>query len=360
MCAKSNPAELEVCQYCEARLKPLVIPSTPEEQAEEDSTERKSPGSTPSMPDFLMPDWLQSLRQNDVTHGLSESEEDEVEIPAWSEQDTEPEGMGTWLVDDDQVQQRSRDAEEEEETDSTSTEMPFEPEDADASDWLNSLRSRSHVEREDEGVHETPDWLEKEETESDEEVPEWLQRIRSRQITEEPQSPPPVPDNEASQFLAEIRGISTPEEETPTESLTPSKVKHHLDEEIDIPDWLAGGEASDAREALPELPDWLKKEAYLDEEMQDVSSFDPEALRPTAVLPPLDEEEQPQSEWEAGDVEAPVFAQSDEEVSGDLVVAPFTLDEETQDTVEEDEPEWLRKFTHTDDQPDSDQRYKRR
>ncbi|MCU0484710.1 MAG: hypothetical protein MUC85_01240 [Anaerolineales bacterium] len=44
MCGKSNPAEAEVCLYCEARLKPLVI----------------SPADSEG--DQNVPDWLQSLR----------------------------------------------------------------------------------------------------------------------------------------------------------------------------------------------------------------------------------------------------------------------------------------------------------
>jgi hypothetical protein len=48
MCGKSNPADQEICQFCQARIKPLHV-SSQEQEGQESA----------------LPDWLSSLRQDE-------------------------------------------------------------------------------------------------------------------------------------------------------------------------------------------------------------------------------------------------------------------------------------------------------
>ncbi|MGE5223665.1 MAG: zinc ribbon domain-containing protein, partial [Omnitrophica WOR_2 bacterium] len=86
MCGKPNPAGSEICQYCQARLKPLVIPQPPEEG-----------GKTPAQganenPEDSVPDWLRDLRsQNDAGQSGSEAEEE----PLFSEEEASARISGT-------------------------------------------------------------------------------------------------------------------------------------------------------------------------------------------------------------------------------------------------------------------------
>ena len=62
MCGKDNPPELEECQYCQARLKPLIISNQPEEDV--DRTEAVDPIPIEKQdPDPA--DWLRDLRGSD-------------------------------------------------------------------------------------------------------------------------------------------------------------------------------------------------------------------------------------------------------------------------------------------------------
>jgi hypothetical protein len=70
MCGKPNPPELEECQYCHARLKPLIVSPPPEEFEPVEPPESPTPEATPEM-EAELPDWLSELR----------SEEPETERP---------------------------------------------------------------------------------------------------------------------------------------------------------------------------------------------------------------------------------------------------------------------------------------
>src|SRR5574341_104650 len=227
MCGKPNPDDLDVCQYCQARLKPLIIPPTPGEPleepleegappAEETPHEKKAPEAPPTHPDWLQPDWLQSLRQGGGTDELSEQtgqgESGAEEAPDWSAeegiegepQESEPEGL-------------------------------LSPgEEAEATDWLDSLRPRSHIEREKPKPETGPEWL-SEEKQPQEDIPEWLERIRSRQKSGEPEQPPSGEAAEAEEFLAGLRSGVSPGEIPPVEPQTPEVTGRHLDEEVEIP-----------------------------------------------------------------------------------------------------------------------------
>ncbi|MEW6566875.1 MAG: hypothetical protein AB1449_01675 [Chloroflexota bacterium] len=164
MCSKLNPAEAAVCQFCGARLKPLIAGQSDESR----------PPSRPG--DEGMPDWLARIR--------SEAARGE-----------EPEGEGE--------------------------------EAGEAPDWLRRLRpAEAGEEGPPEG--EVPEWLSGVEeaveppvAETEREVPDWLARIRERQKVEEPviEEPPPPPEED---WIARLRKESRPLT-PPPEPVEPSK-----------------------------------------------------------------------------------------------------------------------------------------
>ena len=80
MCSKSNPPEAEVCQYCQARLTPLVQPPVP-----------------PPAGDEQVVDWLRDLRDEGV---LGDSQPPSAPIePVLPQPPAEPaEDMPDWLA----------------------------------------------------------------------------------------------------------------------------------------------------------------------------------------------------------------------------------------------------------------------
>jgi len=359
MCGKPNPEDQEVCRYCQARLKPLIISQPPEETPETPETPgsidetpskpRKTSDLKPSLPDWLQPDWLQSLRQG--------GSEDELNVP-------EQEELPDWSMEEGA----------EEETEGAESEaLPPPAEEAEATDWLDSLRPRSQIEREQPKPADEPDQLSEEE-QSEGEVPEWLQRVRSRQKAEEPETPPAEKDSEADEFLADLRSKEPAEEKTPTEPLSPEQIQRGLDEEVEIPDWLADFTGSEAEGEPAGLPDWLKGEEFppVSESPGQISATLPPAQAPPTGQTQPEEEETPgwlaaleqsagleeepspgpeegeaeiQPEWLQGPKE-PESPASEGTSDADLkVVAPFTFDEEDADLIGEEMPDWLKGVT---------------
>ncbi|MGH2523131.1 MAG: double zinc ribbon domain-containing protein, partial [Anaerolineales bacterium] len=60
-CGKPNPAFLEACQYCDARLKPLTAELPPERPSPEPAESWASPAPQ-AQPAEEVPDWLRALR----------------------------------------------------------------------------------------------------------------------------------------------------------------------------------------------------------------------------------------------------------------------------------------------------------
>ncbi|MEW6716886.1 MAG: hypothetical protein AB1345_05230 [Chloroflexota bacterium] len=108
MCGKTNPEELENCQFCQARLKPLIAPSPddkprriPEDVEKpegresvefEPDTEIPESVIPPSEEDEGVPEWLASIRTRAAEEGFTFEEEERAE--AQFEEGEEPE----WLT----------------------------------------------------------------------------------------------------------------------------------------------------------------------------------------------------------------------------------------------------------------------
>lgn len=189
MCSKPNAADAEVCAFCGARLKPLVLRPGGEAPAPKPETPKAEPGET-SAAGEAPPDWLARIRAQ-----VSEEQE-----PAEEEAPEED-----WLA-----RLRSQEAEAPEPVSAAPPPTPPAAEPAapqppgapSVPDWLGRLREVDSGGEEGPPEGEVPDWLSefggeaKVEGEAKappsgppptQEVPEWLARIREH--TTVPQAP---------------------------------------------------------------------------------------------------------------------------------------------------------------------------
>jgi hypothetical protein len=86
MCGKLNPEELDVCQFCQARLKPLIAHQDDSLNKSKESTspsDSKKNGSDVS--EIPIPDWLRAMGQSDeeLPEGTEERKknDEKVETP---------------------------------------------------------------------------------------------------------------------------------------------------------------------------------------------------------------------------------------------------------------------------------------
>lgn len=250
MCGKPNPPELEICQFCQARLKPLIVkPQEPTDDWLKPADAGLDDQAGASQPEA--PDWLRSLRSHETPVENSEDADAMGDPAEWLRAGLDdPDFMGVkrpashdadWLADF-----RYSDANEETGSSNSSPldEEASEPEpgtasdDIDASmpDWLTSAR----IDSGDEIVEsESPEILRP----GDEAEPEWLTRIRATR---------------------------------PSESI--AQLPEPTDDRSDIPDWLKSPDLNfeTAAGEIPEVPaaeekpsDWT---AYFNQEPTELES----------------------------------------------------------------------------------------
>jgi hypothetical protein len=223
MCGKPNPADLEVCQFCQARLKPIRIDSPAD--AEPSAFSQPSDPKGASSEEAALPDWLQSLRQRQES--LPDAAEPQEDVPDWLSNLRPP---------------------SDEQPPATEETIP---------DWLSGIQVESPPPAEAEQV-------ELEHIQIDEQEPDWLSKISFNQPSEEPEI--------SAQQPGEPEGESLPVEPESEESLapkegeTPAWIKEYTEETVAPPsqnnltDWqpdqppAVPGVSPEAQE---ELPDWM-------------------------------------------------------------------------------------------------------
>ena len=309
MCGKPNPDDLDVCQYCEARLKPLIGPFEPADTHEPEERERSS-----------VTDWLDSLREQEQ----GELFDAEAEFP---------EG-------DESAEDVSLQPEES---------YPGEPAEG---DWLSKLLPErgSGEEAEASSASESPEWS-AEEASQETSVPDWLSDLgKSIQEQEEEET---FSEAEIEAFqdvdlwgMGELGeeeelgaeqdleiGITSQEEIEPAEQLPKSGEE--------IPDWLqsfveseptTSAEPEEAAESEPGVaPDWLV-------ELEETAGIDTSSddLEVESELEKID--------WEALQTDQ-IDLKAGQETPTTLedvpAVAPFALDEEEASLDIGEMPEWL-------------------
>jgi hypothetical protein len=265
MCGKPNPDTLDVCQFCQARLKPLIAQSPDEPTPPEKSSapQPEKPESASESSDFMdwgafdtgalgetddtpfdddADDWLSRLGDDSEPAGEPAMEqspaapaEEEPALPAWMTADEEtpapasdPESdIPDWLTDSTAAE----------------SELPAEEEPA-IPDWLTAGDAEAASEPE-EGL---PDWLTADsETPAEPaapametEQPDWMSQF-GQQDTIPIESDADLPD-----------WLTGEDEDTkPAAASTPPFVSDDTDEAADLPDWMSGEPETASAEETP-------------------------------------------------------------------------------------------------------------
>lgn len=370
MCGKPNPAELEECQFCGARLKPLVAPPSQEE-----SPPSGPEPDVPAEPAGEPADWLSGFREEEEADREDAAQpadfgEEEPELPRKAPPrggiqerlaragGIEPEPAGESAPDEGAAFDE----------DWSVDERAFDDEDlgeAELPDWLVSMRSgeESPVEAEAGKSPEEPEQDEKsdyvdrwsppeEEAEvspeaSEIDVPEWMQGLEEERAESEPKAGPGELPDWLKQPAADL-----PEPEPGADPWSAGEEQAERPSwEEQTPDWLAdlsagphpddageaGFSASELQDEAEDLPDWLDDFAESPSEAEDYfPPQQPEEPEEEPGLPlELPEEAGEMPDWLAD------IAPGQQEVGG---TGPF------EGELELDEPEGVAPFTAGDEE----------
>jgi hypothetical protein len=256
MCGKKNPSELDVCQFCRARLTPLQ--DTAPDSASQIPMHDQPGQSENDKGDTKSPDWLSSLRSGDEFSDTGSAQEGE--LPDWMEElreepdEIEADASVDFLADESDA------------------------DDGSSTDWLDRIRKATTASasdeldslREEQDKSEEPDWRlsvgaeQMEETRDADDLSDWLSQLD--QPTDEAAPAPDssekdVDEADASSIIPDWMGVPDIQEEQDV----PPQI-----EEVSIPDWLEQSTQADAAEPVQQpvvedgdLSDWL---ANLDSE----------------------------------------------------------------------------------------------
>jgi hypothetical protein len=349
MCGKPNPAELDVCQYCEARLKPLtdeLARSQPPIHPGDEPTDQDTGQLEP-----ILPQWLRDVRQQ----ARESAEETSEQFP--EEEAAQPsEEVANRLAG---LQSQSEEDEE----------IP---------DWLAGLRGEVGKTPPEETSTEEDDLAAlksmlgenapvPEESEASE-LPDWISGLDADQeerATEEPARNEPQPAASSSDFgwNADFEAESTPqaesaEDETPFDTELPAWLQgadETLKDETESgpPAWMSSEEpalTSESQDVTPpasegDLPDWL---ASLGEETEKAAppqeAEQPATQSTTDWLAALGEEtEEIPPQQDTGQSEAQ--STTDWLTSlGEETAEAASKDEASQPAAEGEVPDWLSSF----------------
>ncbi len=320
MCGKPNPDHLEICQHCQARLKPLVLSADesssgeandadtglPDWQPSDQQDEPTSEDETALEADSEGDDWLTRLREEGDSEpiGLTPPDEPpETEEPAeedWllriremRDADAAPPAEDDSSSISDEVLPSWMTAQEDEsgeqETSESDLSTPDPPstgeeraeqldapassaEDSELPEWLTTSEEGAPPTPLQASEAEVPDWLSAPEEDGEEDTPE------AEQPSAEPPTPATEPGAELPDWLTAI-GEEPPDPELSGESEAEIPEWLSTAEEIEpddfpkesqpvddgIPDWMSGVDDPDAEPDLstipaepdPETPDWL-------------------------------------------------------------------------------------------------------
>lgn len=254
MCGKPNPAERDVCQYCQARLKPLTAALPPEPPKKPSAEPPKKKASEPA-PKHNADDWLGSLRdQDDESFGESGDWLDDETLIGAGEGERDP---LAWLSSID--------------SGAAAPGKPAEPE-PDETEWLANASLESPASPGDTGSFErtfTTSSIGRGRREDDVDLSEWLSSLDKDQD----EGIQVTGGEEASDWLAEFDTAGAASDDREAEALEPPVIQSKPAED-DLPDWLAGlagnyqspepgfAQRTTAQEAIEptqpaDLPAWL-------------------------------------------------------------------------------------------------------
>jgi hypothetical protein len=379
MCGKSNPYHIDVCKFCQARLRPLIASS--------DSSPTPKSDDEPK-PESGLPDWMSSMRgdasddfggendsfddggddamdwlnriQDEPISRVDRPSEPESETP-FEEESESPEDEGDWLKRIRTLQEENQDASEnlesrsEEESASLFTsDFILDPDKIDADgngipDWLESFHGDQEAEPSSQAqpAENLPDWLSDmgalptSGPEEGVEIPDWLSGSNDDEslIQDQSEAEAETPDS-----LSDLRA----EDE---KTIQPAA-------EAELPGWLTGlgGDEPDSGDlpvAEAETPDWLSELGAVDEETSEPAAeaevpdwlSDLGGVEPASQGQPETDSENPDWLSELGENTEPSSA-GDEDLPGwlsDLGGDDVPLSEaEAEISLEGDDlPDWL-------------------
>ncbi|MGD8759299.1 MAG: hypothetical protein PVJ07_03495 [Anaerolineales bacterium] len=334
MCSKLNDAEAEICAFCQARIRPLVIDPVPDEDDGGERKQEEAREDTVEDGEEEVPDWLARIRDRE-----SAEEGAEEETPAAPEEEDEDwlERLRTGgelegeMPEDSELLSRFESVARGEE-DKTEPEPEEEPEPTPG--WLGRLREAEAIGEEGPPEGPIPEWLD----EMAEAVPEDMQAVPEEEPPSpaeeepweveppaEPPSPaeeepweveppaePPSPAEEEPREVElpaepiEVPPSEEPEEEAPLESVLPhvpalvpeGELKRMGEDEpeislekLDLPDWVEELKPPDSAETPPELararlPSWLESMRPI-ESIQPIEEGELETGEPAETVGPL-------------------------------------------------------------------------
>ncbi len=295
MCGKSNPAELENCQYCQARLKPLANKSgsiLPDWLDNLRTKKDQEPASPPPPPEPEVPDWLSRVRERSQEDKDSEAFS-QITLPDWLVEDEEtpppadqatpepaetgiaPEATPAWL------------------SEFTSAEPVEEPkpvdQESDIPDWLKKFSEFGELLPAEQGVDAPPPAVSESSPFTETSLPSDLPVIPNNNL-EQPPADQAAEVTELPDWMLGLAPASPPTPGQPSEAPAVSLVEPSAEDEPlasplstdlpvslenNAPEWLKDFQAAGAGqpqtalpfagEALPpaeinaDLPDWLGK-----------------------------------------------------------------------------------------------------
>ncbi|NPV75069.1 MAG: zinc ribbon domain-containing protein [Anaerolineae bacterium] len=294
MCGKPNPAIAEICQYCQAQLKPLgrLGDEQPPEQPSPDWLDEVRSSSTLPFDESIseeiskpggeedIPGWLARIRQREReeqealqgSEGLSFDTEAE-ELPDWTagiielEEKREEASGENWLERLRKSKAISEPGAPDDKLVQAAEEETTEPPQADEDNWMNQLKNFQSAEADafEESFSSSPAAGQKEGGEGAEEFTagaaeedEFSSWLRALEEQVGPASPSEnLPETAVSAFLGDV------------DHLTEQKLQAFESEtggppEGEIPSWLAGNSSDESSRNAPtapkegETPDWLK------------------------------------------------------------------------------------------------------
>jgi len=253
MCSRLNPADLDVCQYCQARLKPLIAGSTPPVPPPTPPSQPETPSQNADQPSEEAPDWLHSLRGKEETgasewDNTAESSSGEEDIPDWlsrireksdsGPEETAPEPPASSPPAGNELPDWLTGATFEEPAQQSQPSAPS----GDLPDWLRDIREPDERSAPGpagpaSGPEEQPGDL------ASGGEPGWLEQLRSQQmVSDSPSAPPPsaafspggAGENQIPDWLQSSPPPQPPQPPTPAEGSTGSEQPSE-----DLPEWLS-------------------------------------------------------------------------------------------------------------------------
>jgi hypothetical protein len=353
MCGEGNPADAEICMYCQARIKPLTASLSAEEP-------------TKSQPEEGLPDWLDDLRADQdsgsTPPGVEPVAGSTEELLQWLDEDTPIEPLPPQEIEGDEVPEWLENIRASEAERKSAEAEAISEQDAGDDDWLERIR-HSESEPAPSSFESTPaphpaeedDWLrelrEDQEVESlsdqsvipeqDDGAEDWMERIRSLKADdglEEPEvrgdldwlsgleDDTPQKEEESSEWISEF-GAQVPgteaeteatdqeQEETAPEQPGEEAIPGWLEEvkgvkpgetpvEGTTTGWLSEGELEAEIDEGEEVPDWLPKfeddedavlhPLELTPEEKQAPEWLAESYQPVDVIPSLEGDESPE------------------------------------------------------------------